>query len=400
LIERVAWRMRLSTFPASGVESCQMLTRIYIDNYRCFVEFEFRPLAKQLIIGLNGAGKSTLLEVLMLLREFVVVGQKADDLFTAETRTRWQTMPRQTFKLEVAGNGGTYRYNLHVAPWGSPPRTRVVEETLQFDDKPVFHFETGEVHLYNDRHEHKVAYPFDWFRSALATISPGPENTKLTWFKEEWLAGLYCLRIDPRRMSARAEREDTHPANDLANFAAWYRHVAQEQSREISELQGSLREVIDGFDSLSLPATGQNTRILTAKFAARANGDGSSSKKRLLDISFDEMSDGQRALVALYTLLHCVVKRDSTICIDEPDNFVALSEIQPWLFGLNDRIDDEGGQVILVSHHPEIINVLAPDQGVTFVRTGFGRVRVEPYRPLQGSELPPSEQVARGWDSG
>ncbi len=40
-----------------------MLTRLYVDNYRCMVNFEFRPKQKQLIIGGNGAGKSTFLDV-------------------------------------------------------------------------------------------------------------------------------------------------------------------------------------------------------------------------------------------------------------------------------------------------------------------------------------------------
>ena len=37
-----------------------MLSRVYIDNYRCFVNFDFRPKAKQLVLGINGSGKSAL----------------------------------------------------------------------------------------------------------------------------------------------------------------------------------------------------------------------------------------------------------------------------------------------------------------------------------------------------
>ena len=37
-----------------------MLTRIYIDNFRCFVNFEYRPERKQLLLGANGSGKSSL----------------------------------------------------------------------------------------------------------------------------------------------------------------------------------------------------------------------------------------------------------------------------------------------------------------------------------------------------
>ena len=159
-----------------------------------------------------------------------------------------------------------------------------------------------------------------------------------------------------------------------------------------------LTEVIDGFDSLDLVSAGQNVRVLSAKFVAGA--DATVAKKRRLEFDFDELSDGQRALIALYTLLLCAVRLESTICIDEPDNFIALAEIQPWLFELSDRIDDEGAQVILVSHHPELINQLAPDHGVRFERIGFGPVRVDPYKRDPGIDLSPSELIARGWDRG
>ena len=36
-----------------------MLTRLYVDNFRCFVDFEYRfDGNKQLIMGRNGSGKT------------------------------------------------------------------------------------------------------------------------------------------------------------------------------------------------------------------------------------------------------------------------------------------------------------------------------------------------------
>ena len=46
-----------------------MLTRLYVTNYRCLVNFEFKPSNKQLIIGRNGTGKTTVFDVLALLRD-------------------------------------------------------------------------------------------------------------------------------------------------------------------------------------------------------------------------------------------------------------------------------------------------------------------------------------------
>ena len=37
-----------------------MPARLYIDNFRCFAKFEYRPARRQLILGANGSGKSSL----------------------------------------------------------------------------------------------------------------------------------------------------------------------------------------------------------------------------------------------------------------------------------------------------------------------------------------------------
>ena len=51
-----------------------MISRIYIDNYKCFTNFEYRPGALQLLLGANGTGKTGVFEVLKALRGFIVDG--------------------------------------------------------------------------------------------------------------------------------------------------------------------------------------------------------------------------------------------------------------------------------------------------------------------------------------
>jgi hypothetical protein len=104
-------------------------------------------------------------------------------------------------------------------------------------------------------------------------------------------------------MSARAEKEDLFPKHDFSNFAAWYRHMTLENSTGVDGARKALRRVIEGFESLDLASAGQNVRILKARFLS---GNGQQSIRNLdrLEFDFDELSDGQRAIVALYTLLH------------------------------------------------------------------------------------------------
>ena len=374
-----------------------MLSRVYIDNYRCFVNFDFRPRPKELIIGINGSGKSAFLEVLRGLRDFAVVGYKAHEIFTSETRTRWQTLPKQTFEFEVTGNGGTYVYTLWIEVQDDERGSRVLKEALDFNEKPLLLVANDQVHLFDDNHVEKASYPFESDRSALTVLGPRKASRKLSWFKD-WLYKLYCLRIDPSRMGAEGKDEDDYPKDYLENFAAWYSYIIQEQTGSFLNLQKALRNAIEGFDSLDLKRVGRKARVLRAVFSRPPGEANGSPRQQRLEFDFDELSDGQRTLIALYTLLYCVVGQDATICLDEPDNFLALAEIQPWVFELGDRIEELGAQSILISHNPELINLLAGDCGAVFARTGLGPVRVERYRPDAVNKLVPAERIARGWE--
>ena len=124
-----------------------------------------------------------------------------------------------------------------------------------------------------------------------------------------------------------------------------------------------------------------------------------SPRGKTIEVPFSDLSEGQRTLIALYVLLYCAVTENSTLLIDEPDNFIALAEIQPWLMRLLDRVDEQNAQVILVSHHPELLDQLAGQGGVLLDRPDGGETRVRPFEPPEDSGLKASEIIARGWES-
>lgn len=365
-----------------------MLTRLYVDNYRCFVNFEYCPERKQLILGSNGTGKSSLLDALLFVRQFATVGERAHPGMLIHW-TRWQTRPEQTFEIEAVLDDQTFRYRLVLEPWGDPPLPRVVLETVHCDDKPIFEFKTGNVRLYDDQFTSKTTYSLDWHRSALATIQPSKTDQMLTRFRV-WLAGLFCFRLNPFAMTIRAEKEDAAPNADLSNFAAWYRHLVLADPEQNSEMITRLKEVLDGFTFLKLDPAGENVRLLFAEFE-----DGDGSRVRL---GFNELSDGQRCLICLYAILEFLVARGQTVILDEPDNFVSLREIQPWLMAVTDYVEEERGQVLVISHHPEVIDQWAPRSGVQFYRDRCGPVRIKEFRGDIGGGLSASESVARGWE--
>jgi len=369
-----------------------MLKRLHADNYRCLVGFEFKPSAKQLVIGRNGTGKTAALEVLAAIRDFSSRGVPFDERLGGSTLTRWRPeVETQRFELDVRLDGADYRYELAVEdhPLHTPRLFRVNRESVTYDGKPVFVFEDGTVHLFNDRFEDKAQYPFDWTRSALATVQERRENTKLTAFRR-WLRRLVHVQINPWRMSSRSEQEAPELALDASNFSSWYRHLLLDDARSVHEALAALQAVVPGLEGLDAKEAGLNVRVLRASIRT---GD------KVGSYPIGELSDGPRALIVLYVLLHCALKDGACLLIDEPDNFLALAEIQPWLMSMLDRIDAEHAQVILTSHHPEILNQMATQGGVLFERADGGVTSVRAFDPGADTGLTPSEIVSRGWES-
>ncbi len=143
-----------------------MLTRIYIDNFRSFVNFEYRPETKQLLLGPNGSGKSSLLEAIRYLKLFI----KGDsNRFTQSTRTRWQDRPLQVIELEASLDGEPFEYRVEIG-FPAPVREQsVILESLKVSRVPVFELADGQIRFFpND--SASMAVPLRTNRSALHLI--------------------------------------------------------------------------------------------------------------------------------------------------------------------------------------------------------------------------------------
>jgi predicted ATPase len=365
-----------------------MLTRLYIDNFRCFEKFEWKPGRKQLILGRNGTGKTSLADAVSLILQITAIGQRVHKWFELSDRTRWLDQRMQTFEIGAQLASGDYDYRLQLEPSGKQSRPCVQHESVRLDGKPLVSFEHGRVIIYSPDGSVVSSYKLAQSSSVLSTMSP-EDNPNLIEFRD-WLTKTSYWHLNPFDMDSRAENDDEVLADTgFANFATWYRQAEQMYPEKKAAFLQDLRESLDGFKQLRLEDAGETVQILYAEF---------SRQKKSTKILFDELSDGQRCLICLYAIMHFVVARGGTAIIDEPDNFISLREIQPWLMSIEEIADDHDGQVILISHHPEILNQWAGPYGVQFIRDGAGPVRVEKFKGDPGSSLSVAELVARGWD--
>ncbi len=373
-----------------------MISRIYIDNCRCFTDFEYRPGNLQLLLGSNGTGKTTVLVVLDMLRSLVVDGAAIHSAFPNQVLTAWDSRSEQTFELDIKGNGGEYSYQLVVGHDRDSQSVQIVREVLNFDGQPLCRFEEGEVQLF---HDDRTPGPADILlssHSAIPTFSNRQSTDKLTWFRSR-LDRIFVFYPDPLRMGSQSDGSLAHPDSWLHKLASWIRHLDQETPDIIRGLSETLRDEVFGhFRGFRFADIDQGRSMLWLQFNPPPSDSCRGAEP--YSLSLGQLSTGQRALVGLYMMLHVAVGPDMSLCIDEPDIYVALRGIQPWLVQLADRVEDTGGQCLLVSHHPELINYLASDRVVHFFREDGGPVKVRPFEWSHEDALSPAELVARGWE--
>jgi len=369
-----------------------MLKRIYADNYRCLVNFELNFDRLTLLMGPNGGGKSSVLDLLCAIRRLVTDNARATDVLPASDLTRWSGQTDQTFELHVQSKCGLFTYRLvnHYEP--DLRKQKLHEERLLLDGKPLFSFVDNEVQLYHDDHVPGPKYTADWSFSALANVLTGrPDNQKLTWFKN-WLNDMFILSLQPKAMLSESKDESAWLNRDGTNFSSWYRFLSQEHQDKTFELTERLRKVLPGFYAFKLELGG-TCRILKVGFSQNS-GKGSPNF-----FDFEELSDGQRVLIVLYSLLVGMKDLGHTVFLDEPENYLALPEIQPWLMELNDACGEGFPQAVLVSHHPELVDYLGAECGRWLERESLGPTRVKEIPSVNEPGLKLSELIARGWTS-
>lgn len=371
-----------------------VLRRLYVDNFRSLVNFELKLGQVNLLMGGNGSGKSSVFAALTALRR-IVQGERIGEVLAPASCTRWQTRPVQVFELDIIGGGTSFNYHLEAVHRNG--RVQIQKETLtvMFDDgtvhrAAVYDRNGDKAMLLAPGQKNFEALLVDVERSALSLVIGRPGNERAAEFVAR-MRRVYMLAINPAAMRGWSEGEDAAPAADLANFASWYRHLIQDRGPEMDEAREALRGVLDGFLGLRLRDSGHHEagRKLVSEWKL---GEGTRTS-----FDFTELSDGQRALIGLYTLLYAHGEEDTTIGVDEPDNFVALPEIQPWLGALSER---PTLQTLLISHHPEVLNMHAQETGLVFRRDDGGPTRVERFAAAEDEDLSPAELVARGWYRG
>lgn len=370
-----------------------MITRLYVNNYRCLVNFKADFDSFAVLCGPNGAGKSSVFDALRLLRNLgtgdAVLGGNGDlDVPTLEF-TDWLDSRVQEFELGLSVDGHTFDYIIHIEQTADFEKPRVVHETASCDKKLLFERDREGVRFQRGD-GNQASFPLDWRQAALRAIEPrGVHISKVALLQEE-IAKLLILRPNPRSMEKESKAEARHPDLSITNLTSWYRSLAQEQEWT-DALRDALRDVWPDFRSFKLVDAGMNTKALQLRFESEI------SKPTLL--YFDQLSDGERALIGLYMVRAALqTGATNTVMLDEPDNFVGLPELQPWVLSMRELLDEKH-QLVLISHHPEILSNSGEANGRYLWRDNHtSPTRIGPLQVPDG--MGAGEAIARGWARG
>ena len=378
-----------------------MLKRLYVDNFRCLVDFELNFDSINLFLGDNGAGKSTVFDVLGKLQLLIINGDAVEDIFKQSDLTRWHSNEKQTFELEASGNNGHYKYQLEVGKIDSTieedfvfTNKYILNERLFFNQDLLLNVEEEKVEFYSDDGIKYSSTRYNYSQSIISILRSSSENKKLVWFRNK-IKNLVVLKISPSLIVSVSSQKKSFLTKKMENFVSWYRYIFADNQNKLTQLTESLQEILDGFISFRLEPISEKAVILKLIFETEES-------EQNIEYSFEELSDGQKVLIVLYSLFYGLESQDYTLCIDEPENFLALPEIQPWLFQLEDLCSEGKLQALLISHHPQLIDyLLSSPIGYWFERQANSSVKVKPInselQKCNESGLSMSELIARRW---
>jgi predicted ATPase len=321
-----------------------MLQRLYIHNFCCLQNFVIKPgdNTSLLLIGKNGAGKSTLAKALLIFRKLVTGASRVGDLATKDDFTLGRTHERMCFEIEALLEGRHYCYALVLDMPEKFRELRVVEEKFSVDGKPVFTRLEAQVTYHATA---RSEFSLDWHIAALPLITEKTEGPVHSM--RSWLRHMHILAPIPQRMGGESHGS-TEPLSPFCeNFADYLTTLLGNFPASYSHIQAYLTELMPDLQEFSNEPVATDVRMLRVLF-----GDGGTSHR----LKFDRLSDGEKCMFLCAAVLAAQKAHNNLFVFwDEPDNYLALPEIEHFIRTLRKRFHGSS-QIWMTSHNETTIN--------------------------------------------
>ncbi len=361
-----------------------MLQRLYAHNYRCLENFEFKPggSSSALLIGKNGAGKSTVLRVLGVFQALGRGTNRVSSLVNPGDFTRGRAEIPMRLELDVVLNGRALHYTLALELPERFRELRVLEERLVQDGIEIFSRQHADVlirgqpsNLLTDAH-----IRIDWHLVALPVIQD-PTSADALRSLRDWMSAMVLLAPIPQLISGDTQTKSLEPQSDALNLADWLSGLLDSYPSAYPTLIQHLQQVMPDLEQFLFERTGKEAKSLQVRFR---------NEKNQYELPFEALSDGEKCFFLGAVLLaanQCYGPLFA--CWDEPDNYLALSEISQFVMALRRAFHKNNGQILVTSHNSEAIQRFSDENTWVLGR----RSRLEPtvIRPLE--ELAPTPDL-------
>ncbi|WP_207878179.1 AAA family ATPase [Pseudomonas sp. 32_A] len=359
-----------------------MLQRLYVHNFRCLENFEFKPgdTPSALLIGKNGSGKSTLANIFKLFQAIGRGTNRVGLLVASSDFTLERTNVPIRLEIETKLSNNIYRYTLVLDLPERFRELRVLEETLVLNDETIYSRELAQVTIKRQGPTQSEAkFNIDWHLIALPVIQDPSSSDALSAFRS-WLANMILLAPNPRIMGGYASGETLEPEEDGKNFSDWLSGVLAQYPAAYSTLTQHLQDVMPDLAGFRFERVGKDAKSLLVNFKSDSTEH---------EFEFDSLSDGEKCFFLCAVVLaanHCYGPLFAFW--DEPDNYLALSEVSHFVMALRQGFY-KGGQIIMTSHNEEAVRRFSNDNTWVIGR----RSHLEPSIIRLLEDLPPRPDV-------
>lgn len=347
-----------------------MIQRFYVHNYRSLENFELpvSGLSSALLIGKNGSGKSSVGFAMEILQQIGRGNNRVGDLLLPRDVSHGREEVPVRLELEVEIAQVRYEYKLAFDLPKGFRELRVAEESLVVAGETKFTRKVAEVSipslltLRTGISTAKISV--DWHLVWLPMMQAPSEADPVHIF-QQWLARMIILRPLPLLIKGNSTEETLHPAPDVLNLGDWWSGLLAHAPAAYSKIDASLKLLMPDLKDIKNPVIAKDSRSLMVQFEGQ---------KSASSLAFELLSDGEKCMVIWALTMAANEAYGPVLCFwDEPDNFLALSEIANFATDLR-RAFQSGGQFIATSHNSEAIRQFSDDN--TFVL--FRRNHLEP----------------------
>jgi len=328
-----------------------------------------------LLIGKNGSGKTTVGLALEILQKIARGTNRVGDLVKPKDFARGHTDVPMRFEIEVNLKRETYLYEIAFELPKGLKELRVVNESLAVGGKPIYDRERAEVHLKRSGEDKEADFRIDWHLVALPIIQHQLPNDPLFIFKQ-WLARLLILRPVPGLILGDSEAETLEPDIQVTGFGEWFSGLLAHAPAAYTMIDEYLKQVMPDLKDIKNPLVGKESRSLVVQFS---NDQGS------LTLPFEDLSDGEKCFMICALVLAANNVYGPLLCFwDEPDNYLAVSEVGHFVLALR-KAFQSGGQFIATSHNSEAIRSFSDQNTLVLYRNSH----LEPtiVRPLHEMQV-------------